>query len=234
MDAQYVTWYLEITDAGTPYLYKLKSMTSREIASHTSTSKIIPQSDPFLKDWEGFVSNENTLPSLEKLIEKITAIYATIQPICRLLFPMWVMDRFKEALDQYTRGEWLSSISLCGDIVEFIVSEFWDVPAYIQEIPSGMRKKSNKVRRSLQTLKEYHVIEEEDFGRLDCVRTMRDDHVHEFSHKRLRHDYVERLESDNIKALRTLAEFFSDTNIRTKYNEYLQFARQRSGQTNIG
>jgi hypothetical protein len=78
-------------------------------------------------------------------------------------------------------------------------------------------------------LKEYHIIEEEDFGRLYCVRAIRDDHVHEFSHKRLHKDYFDRLKGDDIKTLQTLADFFSEQNIKSKYGDYLKFAARRAG-----
>ena len=34
--------------------------------------------------------------------------------------PVWVMDRFKEGIDQYVCGQWLSSIALAGIIAEFL------------------------------------------------------------------------------------------------------------------
>jgi hypothetical protein len=33
--------------------------------------------------------------------------------------PVWVMDRFKEVIDHYICGQWLSSMALAGMIAEF-------------------------------------------------------------------------------------------------------------------
>jgi len=132
-----VLWYLRISDTSAPFLHPLKMMPVEQIRAQTNISRFNEKTDPFILNWEGLVGNEHTRSFIENPVEKLVAMHDILQQITVLLFPQWIMDRFKEALDQYVRGEWISSISLCGDIVEFVVNEFWT--AYHNEIPTEMK-----------------------------------------------------------------------------------------------
>jgi hypothetical protein len=175
-------------------------------------------------EWESFVANDHTMLYLAQPIEKILAIREVLQPISILLFPNWIMDRFKEALDQHVRGEWLSSISLCGDIVEFIVNEFWSA-YYPDPIPDDRPKAPRKVRKALDRLSEYEVLRDGDYQLLKEVRQRRDDHVHNYPRNLfLEGDYSLKLRSDSRKSLTELSQFFSRKNIEAKYERYLKYA----------
>jgi len=117
------------------------------------------------------VANDHTRPYLDEPILKIMEIREVLQPISSLLFPNWIMDRFKEALDQNVRGQWLSSISLCGDIVEFIVNEFWS--SYRDRIP----RNSNRPKRVTKALNQLFQQPQYMMGRLRWVRSIRGNHV---------------------------------------------------------
>jgi hypothetical protein len=139
------------------------------------------------------------------------------------------MDRFKEALDQYVRGEWLSSISLCGDIVEFIVNDFWE--AYEERIADSGLTRANKVRTNLKRLLAVDVLKNDDFERLYGVRQTRDDHVHDYIKFKFAGDYPKRLKSDAVDVLKRLSEFFIKTNMETKYAQYLDYALAQLAET---
>ena len=134
------------------------------------------------------------------------------------------MDRFKEAMDQYVRGEWLSSMSLCGDIVEFIVNEFWIT--YSDKIPEQMRKTPpKKVIRGLRHLLENKALDQEDYERLHFVRKKRDNHVHNYPRSLfLKGDYSTLLKTENLESLKKLCEFFARNNMEIKYKQYLDYA----------
>jgi hypothetical protein len=210
-------WYLRVADPTLRFLDSLRM---------TPAGQMVKQDDfPHLMlEWERFLGNQNTLPFLEKPIQKLNAIHDVLQGVSReLLFPEWVMDRFKEALNQYVRGEWLSSISLCGDIVEFIVNEFWT--AYSMDIAPERRKTpSDSARANLRTLLESKIIDEEDYDRLLCVRQSRDNHVHDYLRNRLLKDYSTLLRSDNLEVFKNLSEFFAKENMGRKYAFYLEYA----------
>lgn len=215
-------WYLQLTERNLPFLHDLKRMSPEQIREQI---KIEPSPDPFLVDWRIFVGNEHTLPVKERPIQQLLAIHDIAQRITRHLFPQWVMDRFKEALDQYVRSEWLSSISLCGDVVEFIVNDFWQ--AYIEKIPSERRKTpSDGVLTNLKTLSDSGVFGTGDYERLAQVRKTRDDHIHNYPRNvfHLGKDYPEVLKKSSLESLSRLAEFFEQSNMENNYSQYLGWA----------
>jgi hypothetical protein len=218
-------WYVEVKDKSIlPCLFFLKTAYPEQIMEQVGqVSRFEWSRNDIAVQWETFVGNDHTLPFTESPIKRFLAIHEVLQPITKLLFPQWIMDRFKEALDQYVRGQWLSSISLCGDIVEFIVNEFWF--ANLERIPGEKRKTpSESTIRNLKTLAECEVIDEKDCCRLLFVRETRDTHVHYRLRDRLLGDYPERLKSDNFEVLKRLSEFFAIDNVESKYSRYLDFA----------
>lgn len=219
-------WYIRLTEETltVAFLYNLKIMPVEQIKEQCQVSRFDWPKDGFGVEWESFVANEHTRPYLDEPTRKLFEIHEVLQPISSLLFPNWIMDRFKEALDQYVRGEWLSSISLCGDIVEFVVNEFW--AAYAENIPQEMRQTPpSKVMKALGRLFEYKIIGEEDYGRLKCVRERRDNHVHNYPRNFfLKGDYPTRLREENLVSLKTLSGFFTQSNMESKYKQYLEYA----------
>jgi hypothetical protein len=174
---------LQINEKPLHLLYFLKTASGEQIKAQFG--EITPPVwSSIAIQWEDFVTNEHTEQFRSNLSSRVLAIHEVLQPITKLVFPQWIMDRYKEALDQHVRGEWMSSISLCGDIVEFIVYEFWE--AYKENIPSDRRKTpSDSTETNLRTLNESDIagenrkiIGKDDFDRLTAVRKMRDTHVH--------------------------------------------------------
>ncbi len=84
----------------------------------------------FLAKWDKAVWNKNRQEKYQKLLN-----IRDLPKKVELDLPEWIMDRLKEGLDQYVRGEWLSSISLCGVIVEFLAQSLELV--YSNKIPQG-------------------------------------------------------------------------------------------------
>lgn len=160
-----------------------------------------------LLDWENFVWNENKqrLP-----LDRLVAIQELMRSISVLRFPHWTMDRFKEALDQYVRGEWISSIALCGAIVEFIAGHFFRVEK--QRIPGRDQKITQNAKANLLVLKTYNILYDEDYQRLDDVRKIRNKYIHP---KKLRDRKSQR--KDNLTVLTRLCEFFDEANMKQHY-----------------
>ncbi|MGA3405311.1 MAG: hypothetical protein ABSD49_06250 [Candidatus Bathyarchaeia archaeon] len=183
----------------------------------------------FAIEWESFIANEHMQRFIEDPTKKLLEIREILQPIRKLLFPKWIMDRYKEALDQYVRGEWMSSILLCGDIVEFIVYEFWT--AYAEDIPRDMRKTpSDGTQKNLKTLLDYKIIDNVDHARLLHIRQTRDRHAHYRLRERMLIEYSRHLKSDSAEVLRKLAEFFTIENMESKYSKYLEYAMKEETQ----
>lgn len=176
-----------------------------------------------LEDWNKFVWNEN-FQDEEKQQRNIHALPDKKE----LLFPHWIMDRLKEAMDQYAKGQWLSSITLCGAIVEFLA----------RSIPEAYEDKINKKHPKnlfarLQRLKRYGILDEKDYKRLDEVRIIRNDVIHPELKKISKVSrgpelikYQELLKSKNLKVLENLLDFFDKKNILSKYSDYLKYLSQ--------
>lgn len=201
----YEPWFTRITEnKTTAFLYFLKTASVEQIKEQApKVSRFDWPSNDFGVEWESFVANDHTGPYLDEPIRKILEIHEVLQPITFLLFPNWIMDRFKEALDQHVRGEWLSSISLCGDIVEFIVNEFW--AAHPNLIPKDQPKPPRKVMKALSRLLDFTVLRDDDYELLKYVRQRRDDHVHNYPRNFfLECDYPAKLRADSLESLKGL------------------------------
>lgn len=134
------------------------------------------------------------------------------------------MDRFKEALDQYVRGEWLSSIALCGTIAESVVGDFFEVDDYKRRISARDSNRSNNAKANLLVLKAYGILHEEDYQRLDDVRKIRNSYIHP---EKLRDPELQ--QADNLIVLSKLCEFFGEGNMK-RYQEYFFYAGQLMGE----
>lgn len=199
-----------------PNLALLKSLSRDQISSLGEEQQKL-----LLLSWDNLVWNENK-DKQKPILDRLLAFQDVTRNITALLlFPQWIMDRFKEALDQYTRGEWLSSIALCGAIVEFVVGDFLEVDHYKQRIPVRDRTRTNNAKANLLVLKAYNILHEEDYQRLDDVRKIRNSYIHP---EKLRDTKLQR--EDNLAALTRLCEFFDETNMKQHYEEYFLYAGQ--------
>jgi hypothetical protein len=166
----------------------------------------------FLEKWENeVVWNENKQNNDQKLLN-----------ICNLPDEVefagvhWIMDRLKEAMGQYVRGEWFSSIIICGAIVEMVIDDLWKIYSFFQKISSG-ENRSDSVKRDLKKLNKWNLIDEDDFARLYTTRHLRDQHIHL---RRLRQD-VNSLKCDCLTAINNIVEFVQHNNMKKKYFQYI-------------
>jgi hypothetical protein len=197
------------------YQIELRNLTREQIASLTEDQQRI-----LLSSWNDLVWSENK-EKQKSILDKLLAQQSVARNMAgELFFPLWIMDRFKEALDQYVRGEWLSSIALCGAIVEFVVGDFFEVSYYKQRIPTTDRRKTNNTKTNLLVLKTYNILHEEDYQKLDDVRKIRNSYIHP---EKLRDTDLQR--ADNLSVLTKLCQFFSDANMM-RYPEYFHYADQ--------
>ena len=171
----------------------------------------------YYNEWKTLVQNENTEQRDQRLLN-----IRNFPKKKFLLLPHWIMDRLKEAADQYVKGQWLSSILLCGAIVEFLRDDFFH--AYRQKIPKGEHSSKRGVKRDLEKLLNWRILEKGDYDRLHKTRELRDKHTHMH---RLGAD-AKSLKSDNFTALNNLFEFFTYENISQKYMPYLRYVDQYS------
>jgi hypothetical protein len=128
-----------------------------------------------LAEWRKAVWTKNTQDDKQKLknIKELPAI--DIKKV-----EEWVMDRLKEAADHYVNGFWLSCISLCESICEFISYFFLEryiCSEGIDKIIEHNKKLQDQGRR-LQLLKELSVISDKEWELLDKVRDIRNKYIH--------------------------------------------------------
>ena len=146
-------------------------------------------------------------------------------------FPFWVMDRLKEAMREYVRGEWWSSIALCGMIAEFTVNSMLEsYLSKIKECLPGIKKMKDllgsRLSEKIKILKCCNIINEGDYERLEDMRDTRNEYVH---FKELSEKEREKLKSDNFKMLKHLFDLLDKENISTKYLEYLNYLIKKYG-----
>ena len=161
--------------------------------------KMLPQEQKkmILEKWKKLVWNENVqdvdqqLLNIRDLPEKIET-----------RVPHWIMDRLKEGLDQYVKGRWLSSIVLCGAIVEFIAQHL--TIKFRDRFPKGHHP-PKRLSRLLKALLKHEILPEEDFDLLDEIRELRDKHIHL---KKLGQD-KKSLKTDNLRVLNNLVDYLS-------------------------
>lgn len=154
----------------------------------------------FLDEWNRAVWTRNVQPDEMKLIniKDMPAIF--LQNV-----PPWIMDRVKEAADQYVNGQWTSCISLCGTITEYLS---------IRLLQSHFRSKgvelSGFIRRlglydRLQALRDMGILSDEEWKKLDPVRKVRNDYVHLDKAD----EPGTNIKADCLTALRDLIEFLN-------------------------
>lgn len=147
------------------------------------------------------------------------------------LYPLWVMDRLKEAMREYVRGEWWASIALCGMVAEFIINTMLEcyLPK-IKECLPGIKEIKNlhgfKLAGKITILKCCGVINERDYGRLEDIRSIRNEYIH---FKKLSDKEREKLKSDNFKVLQHLFDLLDAGNMKNNYMEYLTYLVKKYG-----
>jgi hypothetical protein len=153
----------------------------------------------FLKQWEGLTVTKN-VQSPDNVLQNIT----DLPPIGLQQVPEWIMDRVKEAADDYVRGRWLSSIALCGVIGEFLsfhLLENYVRDSGIDEVVRFSKRLGSQEGR-LKTLKELRVLKEEEWKALDSIRKIRNEYVH-------LNRAGSKMKEDSLKTIRNLVEFLN-------------------------
>lgn len=128
----------------------------------------------YLKYWDAAVWTKNVQDQDKRLknIKDIKNIKITV--------PEWVMDRLKEAADHYVNGFWLSTITVCGIISEFM--SYYFLERYIKDrgidnIIEHSKRLSDQNGRLL-LLKSLKVIKEKSWKDLDTIRRTRNKYIH--------------------------------------------------------
>jgi hypothetical protein len=210
-------WHLNIGQE----LINLKAMPSDRVKNLSQQ-----ENEKYLAHWNTLVGNENTNRAAEPT-ENIQSIQTILQKLPNVsFFPHWVMDRFKEALNQFVRGEWVSSIILSGAIVEFIVTQFMD--AYKSVLPAR-DSSAHQVKMCLLVLKGYGILADDDYQRLDDIRRIRNDYAHNSKREKGKLLHARRQKQDDLLVLAKLSEFFGLENMQSKserYFDYMSYAAQ--------
>jgi hypothetical protein len=128
-----------------------------------------------LDKWAEAVYTQNVQSSDDKLRN-----IRDLQRIHLESVPIWVMDRFKEVLDHYVSGQWLSTIALAGIIAEFVsfhLLEEYVKANGIRGLIKCSRRLGNQESR-LKVLKELRAITETERLQLESIRTTRNEYIH--------------------------------------------------------
>jgi hypothetical protein len=178
------------------YWNNLPERIPSDIASLTDAQRQV-----FLDEWNRAVWTRNVQPDEMKLIniKDIPAIF--LQNV-----PPWIMDRLKEAADQYMHGQWTSCISLCGTITEFVSIRL--LASHFRS--KGIAELSDFIRRlglydRLQALKDMEILSDEEWNRLDTVRKVRNDYIHLDKAD----EPGSNIKADCLSALKNLIEFLN-------------------------
>lgn len=159
------------------------------------------QKSKILEKWEGWVWTEN-VQNIDQQLLNIRDLPERIE----IMVPHWIMDRLKEALNQYVKGQWLSSIVLCGAMVEFIANHL--ATTFRDKFPRGYHP-PERLGKLLKALLKHGILSEEDFELLDEIRDHRDKHIHL---KRLGQDKIS-LKTDNLKVVENLINYLSKSQV---------------------
>ena len=153
----------------------------------------------FLRQWEGLVYTENVQPP-DAMLRNIR----DVPPIALGAGPKWLMDRLKETIDHYVRGQWLSSISVAGVIAEFLTFHMLEKHVREKGITDLIKfsKKLGSQEGRLKALKELGILTEEEHRQLNRIRDIRNQYVHL--------DVAgDRIKDDCLDALKDLVNFLN-------------------------
>jgi hypothetical protein len=157
------------------------------------------------RQWDALTHTENVQPLDVKLQNIKDVPLIILQAV-----PKWIMDRAKEAADDYVKGRWLSSIFLCGVIAEYL--SFYLLENYVRE--TGIQRLITHSRRlgnqsgRLRCLKDIHVLDENQWDRLESIRRTRNDYAH-----------LDKIETNKIKpdALRSVQNLINFLNTHESF-----------------
>lgn len=155
-----------------------------------------------IKVWNNQVSNENTQIK-EEIIRNIKELLS--QDFC---VDKIIMDRVKEAMDHYVKGQWFSSITLCGLICEYlsyIMIEEYINKNRIDGIIKHNKKLSNQFGR-LELLKELGFITNDQHELLDKIRDIRNKYIH----LELINQVAGRIKDDSFIIITNLIKFLNE------------------------
>lgn len=159
------------------------------------------QKKDLLEKWIGATWTK----SIQKPEQKLTNIKDI--PAIKIIVPEWVMDRLKEASNNYVNGEWLSTIAISATISEFLT--YYLLERYISENGIDEIIKHNKKLGSqdsrLKLLKDLKVLSEPNWKLLDEIRYIRNKYLHlnkiDFAGSEIKNDC--------LKSIKNLIEFLN-------------------------
>ena len=143
-----------------------------EAISKAKAQRVPPAN--ILNDWKKGVWTHNVPKTDEDILENIR----TLKPI-KILVPRWAMDRFKEALDQYVHGMWVSSLILSTIIAEYYV--WWLIEHHVvnkglSDIVDPDVLKRQQVRIAL--VKKLGLISDQKKNNLMRINDSRNNYIH--------------------------------------------------------
>ena len=143
-----------------------------EAISKAQAQRVPPAN--ILNDWKKEVWTHNVPKTDEDILENIR----TLKPI-KILVPRWAMDRFKEALDQYVHGMWVSSLILSTIIAEYYV--WWLIEHHVvnkglSDIVDPDVLKRQQVRIAL--VKKLGLISDQKKNNLMRINDSRNKYIH--------------------------------------------------------
>jgi len=122
--------------------------------------------------------------------------------------PVWIMDRFKEMIDHYVCGQWLSSIAIGGIIAEYL--SFHLVEEYVKS--NGIRRLIRHSRSlgnqklRLKALRKLDILTEDELKKLDFIRETRNEYVHLNTIRTTE----KKIKIDSLKVVGNLTEFLNE------------------------
>ena len=172
----------------------LSELIPENIATHPEEEKLY-----FLRQWEALTVTKNAQHP-----DDVLRNIRDLPPIGLQLVPEWIMDRLKEAADDYVRGRWLSSIALCGVMGEFL--SFHLLENYVRDNGIGevvrFSKRLGNQGGRLSALKELQVLKEDEWKALDSIREIRNEYVH-------LNRTGNKMKEDCLRSIRNLVEFLN-------------------------
>ncbi|AJF63088.1 MAG: hypothetical protein QT11_C0001G0963 [archaeon GW2011_AR20] len=155
-----------------------------------------------IKIWNNQISNKNTQIETE-IVKNIKDLISQDFCVDRI-----IMDRVKEAMDHYVKGQWVSSIALCGLICEYL--SYIMIEEYIKRngidgIIKYNKELSNQYGR-LKLLGKLKFITEYQRKSLDQIRDIRNKYVHL---ERI-NEIAGRIKEDNFIIITNLIKFLNE------------------------
>src|SRR3989338_1417048 len=155
-----------------------------------------------IKIWNNQISNKNTQIETE-IVKNIKDLISQDLCVDRI-----IMDRVKEAMDHYVKGQWVSSIALCGLICEYL--SYIMIEEYIKRngidgIIKYNKELSNQYGR-LKLLGKLKFITEYQRKSLDQIRDIRNKYVHL---ERI-NEIAGRIKEDNFIIITNLIKFLNE------------------------